>query len=407
MAGSMQVDSCESVHGYVAAICFKTGPPVMVGAELEWLVVAPSNPLRPVPIALLRDLLDRAGPLPGGSRITFEPGGQLELSSAPFPGVTACWKGLQSDIGHVEAALAPAGLVLLGTAIDPYRPPARQLTDRRYSAMEAYFDRRGPEGRMMMCSTASVQVNLDAGVDAADIARRWDLLCALGPTFVAAFANSPRYAGHETGWKSTRQAVWQRIDASRTSCPRGPDPTTAWADYALDAPVMLQRDRTGRWVTDPGLTFRQWVDGNGSRPRPTLEDLDYHLTTLFPPVRPRGWFEVRYVDAQPKELWPVPVAVLSALLDDPAAGDRVLAEVEPVAHSWLEAARFGLRHPPIVTAARRCFEIALESLASAGADPDLTRLVETYHHRYVDRGRCPADDPPKPLVRLPEKEASR
>ena len=32
---------------------------------------------------------------------------------------------------------------------------------------------------------------------------------------------------------------------------------------------------------------------------PMLEDLEYHCTTLFPPVRPRGWLEVRWLDCLP------------------------------------------------------------------------------------------------------------
>ena len=37
---------------------------------------------------------------------------------------------------------------------------------------------------------------------------------------------------------------------------------------------------------------------------PDADDLEYHLTTLFPPVRPRGWLELRMIDALPEELWP-------------------------------------------------------------------------------------------------------
>ena len=407
MVQTEQVGSCESVHGYVAAICFKTGPPVTVGAELEWLVASPHDPRKAVPLDLLRTILDDAGPPPAGSSITFEPGGQLELSSPPSFGVAACVKGLQSDIGHVERALADAGLVLLWTAIDPYRQPRRQLSHQRYDAMEAYFDRRGTEGRLMMCSTASVQVNVDAGADVADVVRRWNLLNAIGPTLVAAFANSPRLAGRETGWKSSRQAVWQRIDRRRTCVPAGSDPMTAWAQYALDAPVMLQRVGVHRWVTDPGLTFRQWIDADGSSPRPCVVDLDFHLTTLFPPVRPRGWFEVRYVDAQPAAYWPVPIAVLSALVDDPATGDRVLAAVEPVSDAWLEAARDGLSNPALGRAAQFCFEAALDVMTADGTDRSLVALVDSYLHRYVAQRRCPADDGIRTLQLPFAKEANR
>ncbi|GAA5020462.1 glutamate-cysteine ligase family protein [Actinopolymorpha pittospori] len=449
MAGTAQVVSCDSVHGHIGTICFKTGPPTTVGAEIEWLVTSPRHPRRPVPIDLMRTALDQAGPLPGGSSITFEPGGQLELSSAPAVGVDACWRALQADIGHVEAVLAGLDLTMLWTAIDPFRGPRRQLTDPRYTAMEAYFDRRGPEGRLMMCCTASLQVNVDAGADLDDIRRRWQILHAVGPTLVAAFANSPRHAGRLTGWKSARQAVWQRLDPRRTRPAQGPDPITAWTDYALDAPLMMRR-RGSDWHADPGLTFRQWLhlDGAGhdstgcahhgttglsSVPahegnegnaeaaatlaatsavgggrhvsgvnghtygRPTAQDLDYHLTTLFPPVRPRGWFEVRYLDNQPAEYWPVAVAVLTALVDDPRAGERALAAVEPVADAWWNAARNGLDHPGLARAAQCCFEAALDALHRQGADPALIDLVESYRLRYVLRRRCPADDDLDPL----------
>lgn len=393
MAGARQLSTSDAVHEYIATTCFTTGSPITVGAELEWFVVPVSDPSRQVPLDYLRSTLEHAGPPPGGSRLSFEPGGQLELSSPAAPGVSACWKGLTSDVGYVEAALAAAGLALTWTGTDPLRRPRRQVFEPRYDTMEAYFDRGGPAGRLMMCGTAALQVNLDAGFDAVDVVRRWRLLNAVGPALVAAFANSPSHAGRDTGWKSTRQAVWLRLDPTRTRCPVGPDPVRAWADYALDAPLMVRWLPDGRRQADPGLTFRQWVENTAPNGvPPTTQDLDYHLTTLFPPVRPRGWFEVRYVDAQPAAFWPVPIAVLSALVDDPAVGDQVQGAVEPVSDAWEEAARYGLASPALARAARACFTAALDRLRTSNVDPSLVSLVQSYTDRYVARGRCPADD---------------
>src|SRR3954452_23455901 len=98
--------TCADVRGYVKRVCFKTGPPGLVGTELEWLVAFADAPSRTVPISLLREILDAAGPLPCGSSLTFEPGGQLELSSAAYPGPSACWQALHQDAEHVRAALA-------------------------------------------------------------------------------------------------------------------------------------------------------------------------------------------------------------------------------------------------------------------------------------------------------------
>ena len=60
-----------------------------------------------------------------------------------------------------------------------------------------------------------------------------------------------------------------------------------------------------------------------SLPVPTTDDLDYHLSTMFPPVRPRGYLEIRYLDAQPGDDLGPPVRAASALsLSSPRAGRR-------------------------------------------------------------------------------------
>ena len=55
----------------------------------------------------------------------------------------------------------------------------------------------------MMCSTASVQVCVDAGGEEpgwSGFRWRWHLLHAIGPVLVAAFANSPLRGGRPTGF---------------------------------------------------------------------------------------------------------------------------------------------------------------------------------------------------------------
>jgi glutamate--cysteine ligase len=390
---SERLVDCAAVQGFVERVCFKTGPPELVGTELEWLVAFTGRPAEPVPISLLRQLLTAAGPPPRGSAVTYEPGGQLELSSPAFRGPTACWLALDQDARHVRDVLAPAGIELLPTAIDPVRLPRRQLSAPRYDAMAAYFDQLpdglGAMGPAMMTSTASVQVNLDIGTDADDAAARWRLLHAVGPTMVAAFANSPVQAGEDTGWRSARQRVWQRLDRQRTSAPTGPDPATAWADYALDARVMLERRDGGDWSVTPGPTFRDWLEREDG---PSAEDLLVHLTTLFPPVRPRGWFEVRYLDAQPWHWWPVPMAVLSALLDDEEAAAAAGAACTGL-DDWEAAARDGLATPGLQRAALACFDAAVTALTRRREHPDLVALVAAFRDHYVVQGRSPADDP--------------
>ena len=384
---------CAAVMGFVKRVCFRTGPPGLVGTELEWLVASATEPTASVPIPLLRDLLDAAGPPPRGSAVTYEPGGQLELSSPAFRGASACWEALTEDAEHVRRPLEAAGLRLLPTAIDPFRAPRRQLSHPRYDAMEAYFAAAGGDsaelGPVMMTSTAAVQVNLDVGADPDDAARRWRLLHTVGPTMVAAFANSPVHAGTDTGWKSARQRVWQHLDPERTSVPAGTDPADAYARYALDARLMLRRRAGDDWRAESGRTFGDWLEDQDA---PSTDDLATHLTTLFPPVRPRGWFEVRYLDAQPWPWWPVPMAVLHALLDD-ATATSAAEDACAGLDDWAGAARDGLGCPGLRDAAEACFDAAVPALVRRGEHPDLVARVAAFRDRYVRVGRSPADDP--------------
>jgi glutamate--cysteine ligase len=475
-------DAADHIHG----ICLKTGPPQRVGVELEWLVRDARDPALPVPagrIAAAVTAFDagrgnpdhrkrdgerhdgpelptssRPGVLPSGAFLTTEPGGQLELSSQPADSLDDLVRVTSDDVVALRTELAASGLEIAGIGLDPLRPPRRVLTLPRYAAMEAFFDAGGPWGRQMMCATASVQVCLDAGDDSdgpSGYRRRWQLVHAIGPVLVAAFANSPLRDGKPTGWVSSRQQVWARMDPGRTRPPRmSDDPRDAWAAYALDAEVMCVRDPVStNWSAPPGLTFRGWVRGdpvpagplpagngpagngttsqaaaipvpegtgaNGSGTpadgdaaddvvrlrRPTASDLEYHLSTLFPPVRPRGHFELRMIDAQPGDGWIVPLAVSSALLSDAQASEAALAAVEPLwnrsssgDHSpsdrgpWVRAARLGPADPAISRASGACFAAAREALDRMAAPAAITGAVDSFIDQYVNQDRCPADD---------------
>ncbi|WP_261567468.1 ergothioneine biosynthesis glutamate--cysteine ligase EgtA [Frankia gtarii] len=391
-----------------------------VGIETEWFVVDSRAVHRPVPPARTRRALDRivglgtgaGGPvLPGGSRLTFEPGGQLELSGPPA-GLAAAVQSTAADLRLVRAALAEDGLAVVGMGVDPLRAGVRQTTASRYAAMEEHFRTGGgTSGEVMMCSTASVQVNLDLGATPAQAVERFRLAHEIGPVLTAMFAASPALAGRRTGWRSTRQAVWSGIDASRTrsvldlpataAVARPDDLVERWARYLLDAKLMMIADpardvgpgEDRRFVpVTGGHTFGNWVAGRGPVERaPTLDDLSYHATTVFPPVRPRGWWELRYLDAQPGEGWRVAVAVATALLDDPIAAGGAAEACAPVARRWPAAAMLGMADEPLRLAAVRCLELAAAALRRAGC-VDLAEAVDTFAERYPQRGRCPADE---------------
>ena len=275
----------------------------------------PADPYRRPSWDEITDVIEQLPPLPGGSAVTVEPGGAVELSGPPEDGVVAAIGAMNNDQAVLRTAFAEAGLGLVFLGADPLRPPKRVNPGARYRAMEQFFaaSHSDEAGAAMMTSTASIQVNVDAGPQAG-WAARVRLAHALGPTMIAIAANSPMLGGEFTGWVSTRQRVWGQMDSARCGPilgASGDDPGTDWARYALKAPVMM--------VHNPEAVARHplgAVRRLGRRPallgdrRPTLADLDYHLTTLFPPVRPRQWLEIRYLDSAPDDVWPAMVFTL-------------------------------------------------------------------------------------------------
>lgn len=395
-----------AAEAWIPRTCFKNGPPGRIGVELEFLVAGAGHdgltehyPRHRYP-RLIDTLNDSSeGGLDG--RLTVEPGGQVELSSRPGDTLPRTVDIVHRDLALLRRRARAGGARLVGLGVDPVRPPRRITDEPRYRAMQDYFHPWGAAGPAMMCSTASVQVNVEAATSASDLGARWDLLHTIGPALVAAFANSPRRCGRPTGFQSSRQAIWQSLDPARTGGPPtrpGIDVPTAWTKWALDAPLMLIRRASGDWSAPRSLSFRGWIrHGRGAipdHPPPTTDDLAYHLTTLFPHVRPRGHLEIRYLDALPGCWWIVPTAVIAALLDDPAAADRALAACAPVRDRWLAAARFGVRDPALGRAATDVLTAGAESLRRDPASGRFADQVEGYLQRWTIRGRSPADDPP-------------
>jgi glutamate--cysteine ligase len=393
-ADTVELTSANSAAAHIGETCLTDGPVGRVGLEVEAHCFDLADPLRRPDWTELSDTIAGVPPLPGGSAITVEPGGAVELSGPPMDEPVAAIAAMTADRAVLRSAFAQAGLGLVLLGADPLRPAKRVNPGDRYRAMEEFFiaSQTGDAGAAMMTSTASVQVNLDAG-PRDGWAARVRLAHALGPTMIAIGANSPLLGGQFTGWASTRQRVWSQLDSARCGPIlgiNGDDPAGEWARYAMKAPVMLVHptpEMDAVPITD-WVPFADWADGRvllGGR-RPTQADLDYHLTTLFPPVRPRRWLEIRYLDSLPDAVWPAVVFTLVTLLDDPVAADIAAEATEAVATAWDRAAQIGLGDRRLHEAAIRCVQTAAER-APTELEESMRQLV-----RSVEKGRCPADD---------------
>ena len=234
--------------------------------------------------------------------VSFEPGGQVELSLRPQAAARAVGLELCRVTRLLSADLAAHGIALTTAPESPVDSP-RFLHSARYDAMERHFDTIGPAGRRMMRSTASTQVCLDWWPGRAGL-EQWQVLLLAGPFLAAAVCASGRLA------------TWLEVDPSRTAFDGrllGDDPVAAYTDFAARAHVF--------------------VEGGPAE----------HLTTLFPPVRPRpGYLEVRFPDARPaEEVEPLVAGLARLLYDDQrrrAALDGLRAEGRRLADHWQAAA---------------------------------------------------------------------
>jgi glutamate--cysteine ligase len=382
---------------YVTRVCFKHGPPAKTGIELEWLLIDPKHPDRRPDVQTLTRLLGPHAPrtlapdspataLPHGGLVTVEPGGQIEISSAPSGSIPGLITAMTADISELRRMLASSGFELSDLAADPHRSPRRILMTPRYDAMADRFAELGPAGQVMMCSTAAAQVCLDLGTPA-EADDRWKAAHRLGPVLLAAFANSPQVAGQLLpAAASTRMSAWWQLDPERTRPPRSPS-ISNYVDRVLDSQVLARQQPDGDWRVRQPITLREWIEAGRQL---STADIDLHLSMLFPPVRPQGYLELRYLDAQPGNEWIAPLVLLAALFTDPKQIQQVLQCCAEGADRWLQATEYGLADPVLRASAAALFDIAGPGLDRLGLASSLRDEVQRLLHQRLCQAVSPA-----------------
>jgi len=237
-----------------------------------------------------------------GARITLEPGGQFELSGAPFDDVSGVDAELHQFNTEVDEILDGTGYRQVALGFTPFAriEDIPWVPKGRYSVMRDHLAETGELAHHMMKGTCATQASYDFR-DEADCARKVRLATRLGPLTTAIFANSPIAEGKPTGWASYRGHIWTRTDPRRTGFPEAASDFTfeRWVDYLIDVPMMfIKRDGGYHWAE--GRTFRDWLTDPVDPP--TEHDWDLHLTSVFPEVRIKQTIEVRGADCVSRPL---------------------------------------------------------------------------------------------------------
>lgn len=379
-----------------------------IGAELELIPVLAHSGARllategdPSGDSLLREIAEELGwteePVDKGpsgwrfetGRISFEPGGQIELSSSVFSSASELLESMESWLAvfarHGEAKNVRFRAVGIEESVHADSIPL-QLHGERYARMTRYFETIGPFGVIMMRQTASLQVNVEKGPDPV---ARWRLLNALTPYLVSIFANSPLYGGKSTGHKSYRAHVWRMLDEKRTGLPWGPDPAEAYMEFALNAPVILGPPEIGF------LSFTDLLSLGVA----TEEMWETHLTTLFPEIRPREYFEIRSLDAVPANYIAAAIVFVCGIVYSEESSDTAATMIGiPDIELLATAGREGLSNTSLRRTAIDLVHLSLRGCESLGQQYIITRDLDRarlFFNRYTFRGRAPGDDQPR------------
>lgn len=276
----------------------------------------------------------------GLGAISLEPGGQFELSGAPFDNVHQTCRELNAHLAQLRECADPLGISFLGIGFSPIwtLDETPRMPKSRYGIMRDYMPKVGTLGRDMMFRTCTVQANLDFG-DEADMRRKMRVATALQPIATALFANSPFTDGKPNGFLSYRAEVWRHTDADRTGIlPFVFEPGfgfESYVDWALDVPMYFLR-RGGLLHEAGGASFRDLLDGRLTTlpgGQATMSDWNLHLSTLFPEVRLKNFLEVRGADAGPwRRVCALPAFWVGLLYED-----DVLDEAFQLVKSWTAA----------------------------------------------------------------------
>lgn len=337
---------------------------------------------------------------PDGSRILFEPGGQVEISTPPCTSAMVLDEKIRTIQQMLTSIMAGHGIYFGQRGVNSVLSAnmvRNQLNLPRYRALEAYLDGIGPYGRQMMMRTCSLHINIDAGHADEIRMKRLALANLLAPIATAVFANSPFRDATGINYNSYRSVIWRNTDPLRTGILPFhlyiPDMDkdamiNVYLNFALDAPLIYIRDLGDR-VFPTDFTMRYWMDHPIDGISPQLGHWDNHLSLLFPEVRLKGYLEIRTVDAPPIQWQLAPIVFYAGILFSATQTDKALALLMPYAdriEALHAAAALGLRDETISKLASSLVEMAITGTSDPAFSWELqgfSQILSAFYEEFT------------------------
>lgn len=257
----------------------------------------------------------------GGTIISLEPGGQVELSAKPIENIHQAKAQLDEFFFQLRTIAGFIGPVAwIASGIHPFSSlnQIEWIPKRRYQIMARYLGRQGKKAHDMMKRTATNQINLDYQSEE-DAIEKMRLALAVTPIAAAMFANSSISNGKLNGYVSERLNIWRHTDPVRCglilSLICAHCSFRDYLNYVLDVPMMFFV-RDGKWIVTRNLTFRKFIEKGYQSNRPTQSDFELHLSTIFTDARFKQYMEIRGMDGQRGHLIPAVTAFWKGILYD-------------------------------------------------------------------------------------------
>ncbi len=233
-----------------------------------------------------------------GSTITLEPGGQVEISLRPFESIEAIDHAYMDIIKEIVGVLAP-NQMLAGIGYHPVTKieALSLLPKKRYGMMYDYFKGNGAYCHNMMKGTAATQISIDFDSET-DFIKKFRVANYLSPALASIFDATPFFEGALTEGRNMRARIWAETDIKRSKLIPGSLSTqfgfAQYANYLLKLPPILLYSE-GKLIFSENETLESALVHN----RFYDEELEHHLSMVFPDVRLKRFIEIRMPDSLP------------------------------------------------------------------------------------------------------------
>ncbi len=242
----------------------------------------------------------------GGSSITLEPGGQIELSGAPLENIFQTCEEVNIHQSELKKVSDEFDIDYMGIGFLPKWEinDTPKIPKKRYQIMRKYMEKVGTHGLDMMHRTTTIQTNLDFESEE-DMIKKFRISLSIQPAIIALYANSPFVSGKLSNFMSYRSWVWQNTDNQRCGfLPMVFDKDFSferYVDYLLNVPMYFLR-RDNNYIDCAGMSFLDFINGKLKSKvfeEPLIRDWEDHMTTVFPEVRLKTFLEFRGTDGGP------------------------------------------------------------------------------------------------------------